>query len=37
MPREFENLAKSITERTEICKADMIVGKKKNTQNLLNI
>lgn len=29
MPREFENLAKSITERTEICKADMIVGKKK--------
>lgn len=33
MPREFENLAKSITERPEICKVDMIVGKK----NILRI
>lgn len=30
MPREFENLIKSIIERTEICKVDMIMGKKKN-------
>lgn len=29
MPREFENLTKSIIERTEICKVDIIMGKKK--------